>query len=348
MIGPSDNYRSGRKNQYRREVWNALESTAHLRRIPKYQRRVLILDEWMAHESQFLVRRGYNPKHITAVNFSTATAARITMSLRGLGIDGVTAKGGDVSEVWERYADKGIRFDAIHLDFCGNVERKVIECLEGFNGCAALGPVAVAVNLLRGREHSPRWRGAVSSIQRTDATPDHAKNYTRRLLALGSLTSCHWTDPFRVLCKQHLLLARTAIYKSTNGQTMLWFAGELRSHSDALRDSGHTDWIRKVASRRSAPGMFVPEAWALPECVKALADGSKSARDILTLLQSYITDDRTEALITPSATFAARLDSVMERTRNEVSGFSDMERREREDPRRQFPIRLGGGIPNAS
>jgi hypothetical protein len=266
---PADSYENKDKDLYRRQVWNALEELRCLSSVPMRDRRVLLLDEWMAWETRFLVRRGYSPENIVAATRRVAVAARISGSLHAVGIEGVKATSGDVADIYARYAEQGRKFDAIHLDFCGNISEGITETIEAFNGCASLGPTAIAINLLRGRESNPIYRSAVDSILRCGGTTDDA----RLAVTVAALCAVQWEDD--ELCRQHLLDAVSRSYVSTTGQSMLWLAGELRVHGTALLDERHVHSIWRIARQRTSPTIHPDGFWSVPHCVKCLSAGGR-------------------------------------------------------------------------
>jgi hypothetical protein len=314
MRGPNDAYESGRKRHYRREIWNLLESTSVMRAVPRSERRVLILDEWKAEETRHLISRGYTPNNITVVNLRVGTAARVTLSLKSCGISGVESKSGDVGQIFERLADAGVRFHAIHLDFCGNISAPLMETLECFNGASALGTTAIAVNMLCGRESAGNadYRSALDSYTRMGRTPDDA----RLGLACASLTIVAW-EHNKLLCRQHLVNPCSGTYVSSNGQRMLWMAGELKNHGEALRDDDHRAAVRQISRQRT--GVKAPPfTWAMPGCFKAMAIGRElSVEDIDAIADRSLALEGAavshEALITVGSRQAALLDAVLNR-----------------------------------
>lgn len=263
MKGPKDAYDSEEKRSYRERIWATLEATPRLSSIPIKQRRVLFLDEWKAEEAKFLVARGYSPENLTLANLNVATAATAQRKLREAGINGVTAVGRDVREFYASSSlDPG--FDAIHLDFCSCLSSPLIYTLEEFNGAGLERPVALAVNVLRGREgrSNLQFRNAVDSlVERCNASVDEARLRTMFL----ALTSICFHD--YGVCRQHLVNPASGKYTSSNGQSMLWLAGELRGHHSSVLDERHLYKAMRQAKRRNRANVWPDGNWHVPECL---------------------------------------------------------------------------------
>lgn len=352
MRGPSDGYRSGRKRHYRRTIWNALESTPSVGAIPTRDRRVLLLDESGASETMFLVARGYKPSNITLVNINVATAARATLSLRRVGIFGVESRGGDVAEIWKRAADEGRKYDVVHLDFCGYVGPKLRSVLEGFNGMAALGPTAIAVNVLRGRESNDIFGLRVDLVRSSSTMADEEVfDYSRRRSIVGMLCSVGWDDVF--VCRQHLLGCRTGTYVSSNGQSFLWVAGELHSHGLAMTYPDHVEWcadtldymtdVQKGRRKRSGTDL---RCWAAPPCMAVIGGmGHFSVDDQILALDHIINTASTsgnEALFRCGDRQRLLHEHILNRALVDSKWEKQIRKRQEQeigDPKRQIPER---------
>lgn len=337
MLGPSDSYESGEKNLYRRQVWNALEATEAMRSVAKRDRRVLILDEWKAEETKFLVQRGYSPENVFLVNKNVATAARAQMSVRQAGIFGVTAKGGAVGDVWTKLSAAGERFHAIHLDFCGNLSKDITRELEFFNGCAVLGDTAFAVNFMRAREgrSNVTYRNGVDTyVGQLGGDNDLA----RRRVAYMTLTAVGWDD--RMVCRQHLIDPTWRTYVSSNGQPFIWIAGELRTHARAVRDERHRRKVVTVAQQRTSKAL-PPEWWHMPACMVSLgaAGGGHTPVSAMNAIVAAAAKNETgnELLVKFGPETKAKLAAVHARKAGSVKGYEKSDAEEAADPLRVVP-----------
>lgn len=227
MRGPRDGYISGPKRHYRRRIWNLLESREPMASTPKRDRTVLILDEWQAHESRYLIeQRGYQPNQIHVANLSPAKVARVTLSLRRAGYEGVTVHSKGLTEACVGLTLAGVRVHAIHADFCQNVTSPgLMNDITGLRAPLVMsqgGSVAVAVNILRGRE-TDLWRITRDSL--ADIGVTNAEDAARvRLLSLMLNATCK-DGAFG--CLAHLESPASDSYASTNGQTMLFLVATL-------------------------------------------------------------------------------------------------------------------------
>jgi hypothetical protein len=267
MHGPSDSYKSGTKRHYRRRVWNLLESKEPMASTQKNDRVVVLLDEWQALESRYLIeQRGYRPDQIHAVNVSPAKAARITLSLKEAGHSGVRVHSRGVGAACEALYKQSVKVHALHLDFCCNVTSPDLgDWLADCRSVVGQDPVAVAVNLLRGRE-TEGWAATRDSYRRMGCS--QAEDFARVRLVMHDL--CGALGEKKMSCSCHPWHLEWDKYKSTNGQTMIFMVCSLWSHASSWRSSFYRQWLQQEIGRRLRREQWTTTSLQLPHCAMML------------------------------------------------------------------------------
>lgn len=265
MNGPEDGYGSGRKSHYRRRIHNLLESFEPMRSTPRADRLIVLLDEWEAREAQYLIeQRGYRPDQLHIVNLNPATAARITLSLKQAGHVGATTYGKGLADAVARILARGKRIHAIHADFCGNVSSPQIHTtLELIRFASEKAPVAVAVNVLRGREQAWFQSNIAQCKALFKVTPSADAARVRAL----SHALQNSADDDTMLCAAHLHRPVVESYNSTNGQSFLFLVGEFRKHGQACEDAQHIRWLYEIGTRVRAGARLTLSDMVWPQCV---------------------------------------------------------------------------------
>lgn len=247
MKGPTEGYVNPPKNHYRRWVWNRLEATPALTSIPKRERVVVVLDESAAAETLFLIERGYSAANIIAVNKNPASAARCSGKVRSItGIKTFRAIGKPLYRALEELHLAGVNVHAVHADFCGPCDSPEVTELVHIAPFTAAHSVAVAVNVLRGRD-GDIWKASFESRQRMPkdmfalcgdglSAQDRARV---RIVVSNTLASCGPTSQDGsqlVRCYAHWRDLQARTYVSTNNQSFLTMTGWLQSHGNDLRE----------------------------------------------------------------------------------------------------------------
>lgn len=235
-----------------------------MRSTPLPDRNVVILDEWEATESRYLIeQRGYRPQQITIVNANIATAATASRTLNSLGFGGAKAMGRKLGDAVERLAQNGKRIHAIHADFCANVTSPIVsETLQDIRVATCHGDVAVAVNMLRGRELG-EFRAKVAQMKalfRSSNAEDAARVRIACQLLSGS------ADDETMVCVAHLTEYIHETYKSTNGQTFLYVVGRMERHGAARLDLRHMGAMMRLRGKYRVGTGIMPHELNLPFC----------------------------------------------------------------------------------
>lgn len=264
MRGPADSYKSGKKNHYRRRVWNLLESREPMVSTPKPERNIVLIDEWRGLEARYLIeQRGYRPDQLHIVNLKPAITARITLSLKEAGHVGHRVHSFGSERACESLAKEGVRIHAAHFDFCSNVTSPDIDhWLDAARVLTHIGPVAVAVNVLRGRE-TLRWSLSRDSFRRMGSA-GQAEDHARVRFLMLHLSGVMGDQV--AMCECHPWHLTWDHYASTNGQTMLYVVCSLASHGSSVQSEFYRQWLGDEIVRRQRREPWTAGSLALPMC----------------------------------------------------------------------------------
>jgi hypothetical protein len=263
---PADGYDSPIKMVYRRELWNWIGKVSDR---PLKDRHVLILDTRRAHETQFLLKRGYDPAKIHVCNRNPAEVACLTMLLDRLGKPRVNTYGVDFLVAAARArAVAGRPIDVIAFDGCGPVlnvngseiggtARIIAEARE----IAAGHGTIVMANMLVGRESASGLRAAFKAVRgvRVESKDGEvAASMVQRLQILHG-----WLVGGLVQCRWHAMADTYGSYISTNGQRFAWVAAKLERHVRLSVES----WLNQRGRRRNRGSYSVD---CCPQCIDDL------------------------------------------------------------------------------
>ena len=158
------NYDFPNKRQWRRTLYSYVDQFSQKQRA---ERRLLYLESSQALETIFLVKqKGYKPGQLYPVCDSPAVQAWITTNAERAGIRGLNVKNGLVEDVIRGYAEQGIFFDSINLDFTGPLSRAMFLCLAKIGVCLRFRTI-VSVTILRGRESNKFTEGVLIEDKET-------------------------------------------------------------------------------------------------------------------------------------------------------------------------------------
>jgi len=142
---PADRYAVEVKQDYRREVWTAMLGQYSREEI--FDLNIAFLSGPEGSEISVLLDMGADPKKLHAIDEVAANVATTTKKNNVK----VNTYGCSLSKAAQRIIKKGIRIDAVNLDFCGNVSTKLLSEVEGF--LPAMNDSAhICVTYLKGRE----------------------------------------------------------------------------------------------------------------------------------------------------------------------------------------------------
>lgn len=274
MNGPDDGYDSSTKRRYRQRAWNLAERLPSVSRVPHRDRVLLILDEWQAHESRFLIEeRDYRPDQIHVAQLSPAKAARVTLSLKQAGYVGVRTHSKGLGQACEDLAKEGIAITAVHADFCANITS--LDLLDALcdirQAVPETGHLAVIVNMLRGRE-TEMWRYKVESFKRMGAQQaEDAARIRMAVESLGGAMGHKWAS-----CQCHVSNMQSDKYNSTNGQSFLFLVAELETHGRAIARDGGAEILRVVEGVKRHR-LWSLGAQSLPWCATVAGFGGRQS-----------------------------------------------------------------------
>lgn len=263
--GPKGGYNFRNKQTYRRKLWDFVDEHLPVRK--KKDATVVVLDTSEGLEVRELLRRGYRPERIHAVNKNVAHVASMT---RGLDADGLprVQTHGDLLEVLDSVGPvHAVNFDACAAILWGSIDQAIAKQDVSLFWGSYLHAVAkrvvpggvLAHTFLVGRE-TGEGKGMASEyrgIMVEDRGRTVPASYLKRLqFALFYLRSPCGE------CVLHTTRLTYDWYASTAGsQRMLWFATKLMPHGH-LPMSPH-QWLTMI--RRLYPkygdrflGLMVP------------------------------------------------------------------------------------------
>lgn len=225
---------------------------------PVRLRRAVYLDTREALQTIAMLRHGYAPENMLAINDEAVELALLTQRLDRLGLPRVCTKTGEFSEACQGLGEVDV-LDFDGMSHCGGEIGDVMLT----NAAYATTPTVLSFTVLCGRENE-RGREAIKAIAEHHAdrlTPSHDSsgrkvtnsNHWSRLKAVAiNACAAHGTCLFHV--KEFLW----GHYRSTSGQPMAWMALKLVPHKldrmarldDALR--ALTKWNSLSPGGRSA------------------------------------------------------------------------------------------------
>lgn len=224
-----ESYDFAEKAQYRVKVWNEIEKIC---RRPKALRTVAYLDTRDGLETRFLLRRGYNPSGLLAINRDPVEVALLTRGLRRDGLPDVRTAGVE----WQRAMAETSGTYIVNFDGMGCFHEDLVELMR--ETVTNARPSIVAVNMLGGREQAVE-RLSIRTNQELRSTdgaelpkvttfgkrvnPNHAERVWHVLKGTIDL------EPDT--CLVHLTSVAWDVYMSESRQPMVWCVAGLKPHS---------------------------------------------------------------------------------------------------------------------
>lgn len=238
---PEGGYAEGAKQKYGREKWAAVEACCK-NGIPVHRRVVLYLETRHGHETDRLLRRGYKPQNLHAVNWVPAELAVLNARLKKE--RGITVVSHGV-ELTRAIRDTAGLIDIYDCDLTTTADRAT----SVMHLIAQLGKPSrvVTATVQCGREGEGWLRRTIKAmgregVKRLSVIGKSASDNTEHLTQLtandmqrlGFLTSsaAQANNDFDAKCTSHIVKWRNGKYVSSSGHGMLWAVMKLVPHND--------------------------------------------------------------------------------------------------------------------
>jgi hypothetical protein len=254
---PAGGYNFRGKNTYRRKLWDFVDAQLGDSRRERRRRVVAVLETQEGLEVRELLRRGYTPENIYAINANAAILAHLTRNLDADGLPAVQTQGmaRDYLAAIESI-DRAI--DAVNFDACAALgwgdAKSATDPREFWGGylhrvaCRVRPGGVVAHTFLVGRERG-EMNGALKEYQGF-MVEDHGKRVPATYLHRLQLALAFVSSTYRNRCNLHVTDLAYDWYASSAGhQRMLWFAARVQPH--AALPLTPQQWIARV--RRQYP-----------------------------------------------------------------------------------------------
>lgn len=129
---------------------------------------------------------------------------------------------------------------------------------------------------------------------------------------------------------------------------MLWMAGELQTHCDALDDDAHCAWYVAKSAERVRADMYPEGYWSVPFCMSLMAANlassgqSATPNDAMSILRDArrLKPGAGECLVRFGESLTTLIDDVVERKQAKAGAwFQKYKQRQDDDTRRSVPER---------
>lgn len=271
---PTGGYNFETKRSYRRKVWDAVEEQL---KMPRKKIRAFVLDTGEGLETRELLRRGYRPEHIHAVNKNPAEVAHLTRGLDRDGLPRVQTHGRDLVDALQPFCDRREYPDVINFDGCASIgwgnDAGPCDSWEDVKNFWGWYLYAVAISLrpggvlahtmLVGRERGETRDAFILPATRIEVV-DHGRvvsgTYLRRIQAALTYVMTGGRDA----CHIHVRDLAYDWYASSAGtQRMIWFAAKLGFH-EPVSARQYLDMVRRKYHQN--PDRML--ALMMPRCIR--------------------------------------------------------------------------------
>lgn len=211
------NYNFANKRHWRRTLWNQIESLSNINRNNCI---VVCLDTTQGGEVEFLLRRGYRPQNIYAVNYNVAQVVVMNKNIsKRLGCK-VNILGIGIDRAIQKIISQGITPNVVNMDFCSQLCKETINTMQNVSASLPSNSV-ISVNLLRGRE---KWQNIIDVLCPSDNTSGTVEIENINDLDAARLDAIKLCMTRKGWSWKNVVFGK---YKSTSNQTMMFAVGKL-------------------------------------------------------------------------------------------------------------------------
>jgi hypothetical protein len=237
---PRGAYAEGAKQRYGREKWSTVDRYCAMLGMPAHKRRVLYLETRHGNETERLLKRGYDPANLHAVNWVPAELAVLNAKLRKS--SGVVVNSHGVPLERAIRETEG-QIDVYDCDLTTTADRaRDTLHLVARHGLATRVVTATAQC---GRESDAHVRSVFKSMGRKGTKPwqvtqlgkqgqFHATMSMNDMARIGMLTMSmsNTSDAPDEPCGGHIEKMRAGKYVSSSGHGMLWVVSLIAPHNE--------------------------------------------------------------------------------------------------------------------